>query len=162
MQFLLITTRLPLRQRYTVSMNGIARGFVLTGAVAAFIGVALGAFGAHALRETLHLDARWMAVWETGVQYHLTHALALLFVGLSADRFTRSPSLMAWAGRLFTAGIVIFGGSLYAMALTSLSASGPVTKLGAITPLGGVCFLTGWALLAVAAAREKTGTTPPA
>ncbi len=142
-------------------MNGIGRGFVLAGAVAAFVGVALGAFGAHALRETLHLAPRWMAVWETGVQYHLTHALALLFVGLAADRFTRSQSLIRWVGRLFTAGIVIFGGSLYAMALTSLSASGPVTKLGAITPLGGVCFLTAWALLAVAAAREKTVSAPP-
>jgi uncharacterized membrane protein YgdD (TMEM256/DUF423 family) len=143
-------------------MNGTGRDFVLIGAVAAFVGVALGAFGAHALRETLHLGARWMAVWETGVQYHLTHALALLFVGLSSDRFTRSPSLIAWVGRLFAAGIVIFGGSLYAMALTSLSASGPVTRLGAITPLGGVCFLTGWGLLAVAAAREKTRSAPPA
>ncbi|MES2465112.1 MAG: DUF423 domain-containing protein [Armatimonadota bacterium] len=143
-------------------MNDTARGFVLTGAVAAFIGVALGAFGAHALRETLHLEARWMAVWETAVQYHLTHALALLFVGLSADRFTKSRSLITWVGRLFTTGILIFGGSLYAMALTSLSVSGPVTKLGAITPLGGVCFLTGWALLAVAAAREKGAPAPPA
>jgi uncharacterized membrane protein YgdD (TMEM256/DUF423 family) len=139
----------------------MARRFVLTGAVAAFLAVALGAFGAHALRETLHLDARWMAVWETGVQYHLIHALALLFVGMSADRFTRSPSLISWVGRLFTAGIVIFGGSLYALALTSLSASGPMTMLGAITPLGGVCFLTGWALLAIAAAREKTRPAPP-
>lgn len=128
----------------------------MTGAILAFIAVALGAFGAHALKETLHLEARWMAVWETGVQYHLTHALALLFVGLSADKFPRSVSLIRWAGRLFTTGIIIFGGSLYVMALTSLSATGPVTKLGAITPLGGVCFLTGWALLAVAAAREKT------
>ena len=143
-------------------MNGIGRGFVLSGAVAAFIGVALGAFGAHALRETLHLEARWMAVWETGVQYHLAHALALLFVGLSADKFTRSQSLIRWVGRLFTAGIVIFAGSLYAMALTSLSASGPVTKLGAITPLGGVCFLTAWGVLAVAAAREKNVPAPPA
>jgi uncharacterized membrane protein YgdD (TMEM256/DUF423 family) len=142
-------------------MNGMGRGFVLIGAVAAFVGVALGAFGAHALRETLHLEPRWMAVWETGVQYHLTHALALLFVGLSAERFTASESLLKWVGRLFTAGIVIFGGSLYVMALTSLSASGPVTKLGAITPLGGACFLTGWALLAVAAAREKRAPAPP-
>lgn len=135
--------------------------FVLTGAIAAFVGVALGAFGAHALKETLHIEPRWMAVWETGVQYHLTHALALLFVGLASDRFTRSASLIAWVGRLFAAGIVIFGGSLYVMALTSLSAGGAVKILGAITPLGGVCFLTGWALLAVAAAREKTVPAPP-
>jgi uncharacterized membrane protein YgdD (TMEM256/DUF423 family) len=143
-------------------MNGTGRGFVLAGAIAAFVGVALGAFGAHALKETLHMDARWMTVWETGVQYHLTHALALLFIGLSADKFVRSESLVRWVGRLFVAGIVVFGGSLYAMALTSLSASGAITKLGAITPIGGVCFLTGWALLAVAAAREKTAPAPPA
>ncbi|MBC8102151.1 MAG: DUF423 domain-containing protein [Cytophagales bacterium] len=137
-------------------MGTTGRSLLLTGAVAAFLAVALGAFGAHALKETLHMDARWLAVWETGVQYHLAHALALLFVGLACDRFTAAPSLVRLAGRLLTAGIVIFGGSLYALALTSLSASGPVRILGAITPLGGVCFLTGWALLAVAVAREKT------
>ena len=134
----------------------------MTGAIAAFVGVALGAFGAHALKETLHMEPRWMAVWETGVQYHLTHALALLFVGLSADKFARSASLIAWVGRLFAIGIAIFGGSLYALALTSLSAGGAVKILGAITPLGGVCFLTGWALLAVAAAGVKNVPAPPA
>lgn len=129
--------------------------FALIGAVNAFLAVALGAFGAHMLKEQLRMDARYLGVWETGVQYHLVHALALLFVGLLTERMTNSAaSLAVAAGRLFTAGIAIFGGSLYALALTSLSPGGPLRVLGAVTPLGGVCFLTGWALLAVALARR--------
>lgn len=130
------------------------KAFVLWGAVFGFLSVALGAFGAHALKEQLGMAPNWLAVWETGVQYHMAHALALLFVGLAADRFAAAGHpLAAWAGRLFACGIVLFSGSLYALALSSLSASGPLKILGAITPLGGVCFLIGWALLAVAAAR---------
>lgn len=130
------------------------------GAIAAFVGVALGAFGAHALQETAHMDAHYLDVWRTGVQYHLIHAVALVLVGLLYPILPKS-TLISWAGRLFGAGIVIFGGSLYALALTSLLPSGPVKILGAITPLGGVCFLTGWALLAASVSRrEPVGTLP--
>lgn len=124
------------------------------GAILAFLGVALGAFGAHTLQERLRMDTHYLDVWRTGVQYHLTHALALLMVGLLAGRLPNGKQVRL-VGWLFTVGILVFGGSLYALALTSLSAGGPVRVLGAITPLGGVCFLLGWALLAVAA-----GTTP--
>lgn len=121
------------------------------GAIFAFLGVGLGAFGAHALP----LAPRWLDVWRTGVQYHLAHALALVLVGALAERFAR-PERLALVARLFAAGIVLFGGSLYALALSSLLGSGPVLWLGAITPLGGVCFLVGWALLAVAASGKST------
>ena len=101
---------------------------------------------------------KWLEVYRTGVQYHLIHAVALLMVGLLADRLPK-PKLARRVGGLFIAGIVLFGGSLYALALTSLLPGGPVKVLGAITPLGGVCFLVGWALLAVGASPRPTRDT---
>jgi uncharacterized membrane protein YgdD (TMEM256/DUF423 family) len=100
-----------------------------------FSGVALGAFGAHGLRG--HVSPEMLEVYRTGVLYHLLHALALLGVALGARRLRRVRVI---AG-LFTGGIVLFSGSLYAMALTG------ITVLGAITPLGGLAFLAGWAML---------------
>lgn len=116
------------------------RTFVGLGAAFGFVAVALGAFGAHALRD--RIDAGAMAVYQTAVQYQAMHALALLFVGLLASR--DAPRSLRWSGWLFTAGILIFSGSLVAMALTGIKV------LGAITPIGGVCFLFGWVALAVA------------
>jgi uncharacterized membrane protein YgdD (TMEM256/DUF423 family) len=119
------------------------RTFLLLAGVTGFLAVALGAFGAHALRARLAPDL--LAIYQTGVQYHLVHAVALLACALCAARW---PS--AWthaAGWLFLAGIAIFSGTLYALALSGVRA------LGAITPLGGLCFLGGWLALAVAAWR---------
>jgi uncharacterized membrane protein YgdD (TMEM256/DUF423 family) len=107
-------------------------------------GVALGAFGAHALRARLAADA--LALWNTGVQYHLWHALGLVLVGVSAALIPDGPWLRA-AGWLLVAGILLFSGSLYAMAL------GAPKWLGAVTPLGGAAFLLGWLAFAVAALR---------
>jgi uncharacterized membrane protein YgdD (TMEM256/DUF423 family) len=118
--------------------------FLLIGALAAFIGVALGAFGAHGLRSRLSPDM--LAVFETGVRYQMYHALALLLV--AAIMPTMSGWLMSTAGWLFTAGIVLFSGSLYLLALTG------TTTFGAITPVGGLAFLAGWACLAFAAAAR--------
>ena len=118
------------------------RTFLLIGALAGFTGVTLGAFGAHALRG--RLSPEMLAVFETGVRYQMYHALAILATGLIAGRM--GGWLIVSAGWLFTAGIVLFSGSLYLLALTG------VTMLGAITPLGGVAFLLGWACLALAAA----------
>ena len=102
--------------------------------------VALGAFGAHALKA--RLDAASLATWSTAVEYHLVHALALLALALFSNATGRPIGLSAGA---FTAGIVLFSGSLYLLAL-----GGP-RWLGPITPLGGACFIVGWiALLGLA------------
>lgn len=121
------------------------RLFFLLGAVSGFLSVALGAFGAHALRQRLQLPADLLRVWETGVHYQIVHALALLSIAFAAQRFPQGP--WAAAGWCFVAGTVVFSGSLYALALTGLR------WLGAVTPLGGVLFLVGWILLMVTAAR---------
>jgi len=117
------------------------RTFLLAGAVAAFVAVGFGAFGAHGLRGRLTPDM--LAVFETGVRYHMYHALALLLTAALVPRI-EGKAIVA-AGWLFVAGIVLFSGSLYLLAVTG------VTVLGAITPIGGVAFLAGWALLAIAA-----------
>src|SRR3954469_25695966 len=117
------------------------RTFLLLGSVAAFLGVTLGAFGAHGLRG--RLSPEMFAVFQTGVQYHLYHALALLIVGGIMSRM--DGWLIQTAGWLFVAGIVLFSGSLYVLAISG------ITILGAITPIGGVAFLLGWACLAFAA-----------
>ena len=117
------------------------RTFLLIGALAGFTGVAIGAFGAHALRERLTPDM--LAVFETGVRYQMYHALAVIATGLIAARMDKW--LVTMAGWLFTAGIVLFSGSLYAMTLTG------APGIGAVTPIGGVLLLLGWACLALAA-----------
>ncbi len=119
------------------------RVFFALGALSGLIGVAAGAFGAHALRERLAPDV--LAVFETAARYQMYHALALLAVGWATTRWPESVAV--WAGWLFVAGTVIFSGSLYALALTG------IRWLGAITPIGGLCFLAGWACLALAARR---------
>jgi uncharacterized membrane protein YgdD (TMEM256/DUF423 family) len=108
------------------------------GAINAAIAVAAGAFAAHGLRE--RLDAKALEVFETGARYHMYHALAMILAGLAVAR---------GAGWMFQAGIVLFSGSLYALALTD------VKILGAITPIGGVLFLGGWIWLAVGALRSS-------
>jgi uncharacterized membrane protein YgdD (TMEM256/DUF423 family) len=110
-----------------------------------FAAVALGAFGAHALKG--HLDADMTAVWQSAVQYHAWHALALLGVGSLMLHWPGKRGL-ARAAWLFAAGIVLFAGSLYAVALTGMRG------LGMITPFGGVAFLAGWAVLAWTAWRR--------
>jgi len=124
--------------------------FLLLGAISAFIGVAAGAFGAHALEARLSSDL--LAVYETGVRYELFHAVALLVVGLAADRWPTAG--WARAGWMFLLGTVLFSGSLFALALTGARA------LGAVTPLGGLCFLIGWFLAAVAATRSGPPASP--
>lgn len=115
------------------------KSFWVIGCVLAFLGVAAGAFGAHALRE--HLPADLLAVWETAARYQMYHALALLAVAWAAQRWP-DAALVAVAGWLFIAGVVVFSGSLYLLALTG------VRWLGAVTPLGGLALLAGWLLLA--------------
>jgi uncharacterized membrane protein YgdD (TMEM256/DUF423 family) len=106
-------------------------------------GVALGAFGAHGLRE--RLGPAMLEVYRTGVLYHLVHALAALAVALAADRLRRAPLVVTF----FALGVCVFSGSLYALALTRIS------QLGAITPVGGLCFMVGWAFLIAEAVPKR-------
>ncbi len=119
------------------------RLWTLLGALNALFSVAAGAFGAHALKARLPEDL--LAIFETGARYQMYHALGLIAVGLVAQ--TRPSSLLTGAGWAMLLGIVLFSGSLYTLALTG------VRGLGAITPLGGLGFLAGWLLLAVAVWR---------
>jgi len=118
--------------------------FFRLGALSAFLAVAAGAFGAHALRA--RLGPAMLLVFETGARYQMYHALALMAVAWAVTRWP--GTLTSAAGWCFVAGTVLFSGSLYAMALTGQRV------LGAITPLGGVAFLTGWLCLALAARRD--------
>ena len=121
--------------------------FVMIGGVNGLIAVALGAFGAHGLKATLEANGT-TAVYQTAAQYQMAHALALLLVALLSERLAAS-NLLRSVGWLFAWGILIFSGSLYLFALTNIK------FLGAITPLGGLCFLTGWVLVIVAAGKER-------
>ncbi len=109
------------------------------GAINAALAVAAGAFGAHGLRE--RLTPRALEIFETGARYHMYHALAMILCALVATSGAKT------SGWLFQGGIVVFCGSLYALAMTD------VKILGAITPLGGLAFLVGWGWLAVTALR---------
>ncbi|MCL4753383.1 MAG: DUF423 domain-containing protein [Myxococcales bacterium] len=112
-----------------------------------FLAVALGAFGAHALRGKV--SDTYLNAWQTGVLYHALHAVALLALALYGRATGQKLTLPA---ALFVAGIVLFAGSLYAMALTG------VTRLGIITPFGGLSFLAGWAALFVTLGSERSKT----
>jgi len=121
----------------------MSRWFAVLGALSAFIAVAGGAFGAHALKASLRPEL--LAILETAARYQMFHALALLAVAWACTRWPGRATLAS--GWCFVAGTLIFCGSLYALALTGVRA------LGAITPLGGVLFLAGWLLLAWVAWR---------
>lgn len=122
-----------------------AKPFLMLGGLAAFLGVAFGAFGAHALKDALTPER--MAVWHTAVLYQFVHALGLLAVGAVILQGWDSD-LLRWAGWCMAAGIVLFSGSLYALCLSG------VTILGAITPFGGTFFLVGWMLFVASVWRH--------
>jgi len=118
--------------------------WITLGASSGFISVAMGAFGAHALSQ--RLTERALDIYKTAAQYQIYHALALMGVGLwSAAYSTSQANLSGWC---FTLGTLVFSGSLYALALTDIKI------LGAITPIGGVLFLVGWAAFVVQAWRQ--------
>lgn len=120
--------------------------FIILGSINMALAVALGAFGAHGLEGKI--TDKLLGTWNTGTQYHIIHALALIAVGLFIGKFENPPSLLTIGGWLLFAGIVIFSGSLYALVLTG------ITKLGMITPIGGVSFVVGWILIAISAAKH--------
>jgi uncharacterized membrane protein YgdD (TMEM256/DUF423 family) len=121
------------------------RTFLLLGSLLGFLGVAIGAFGAHGLRN--RLTPEMLGVFETAVRYQMYHVFALLIVAAAIGQLGPAR-LLEFAGWSFVAGIVIFSGSLYALALTGTGV------FGAITPVGGLGFLIGWACLAFFAAAR--------
>lgn len=112
--------------------------FLLLGSANAMLAVILGAFGAHALKS--RLTAEMLAVFQTGVQYHFYHSLGLIAVGLVINQFT-TIGLFKWSGWIMFAGILLFSGSLYILAVSNLR------WMGAITPIGGISFIIAWLLL---------------
>jgi len=114
--------------------------FLITGSLLAGFAVLLGAFGAHALKSKLAVEQ--LQVFETGVRYQFYHALALLAVGLLADKFNSTS--LNYSGYLFIFGIILFSGSLYLLSLKNLLGIESLKFLGPITPLGGLCFIAGW------------------
>jgi len=124
----------------------MSRLFLITAALLLALAVILGAFGAHGLRA--HVDAQQLATWQTAVQYHLIHALGLLWLSTMLNQ--RPPMrYLNTVGWLLVAGVVLFSGSLYLLALTGWRFLGP------ITPLGGVAFIAAWLLLAWSALQKK-------
>ncbi|MGX9133086.1 DUF423 domain-containing protein [Rummeliibacillus sp. JY-2-4R] len=121
--------------------------YIILGAVFAFLSVAFGAFGAHALKNIL--TDSYAAVWETAVHYQMFHALGLIVIGILMSKGLIGPTpLLSRAGILMFIGILLFSGSLYVLAITQIKI------LGAITPIGGVLFLISWVLIIVAAAKN--------
>jgi uncharacterized membrane protein YgdD (TMEM256/DUF423 family) len=123
------------------------QSFITIGSASGFIAVAAGAFGAHGLQATL--TPKMLDVWQTGAHYQLVHSVVLLFVGLlgiTRPELAKPLNIIGW---LFTAGIILFAGSLYALAVTDIKI------LGAITPLGGLAMLGGWVYLAITAGKLR-------
>lgn len=118
--------------------------FVILGSINAFISIALGAFAAHGLKDKL--SAKMLEVFHTGVQYHMMHALGLILIGILSDKLAQT-GMISWAGWLMFVGIILFSGSLYLLSTTGIS------KLGIITPFGGVAFILSWVLVMIAFIR---------
>lgn len=121
------------------------RTFLILGSINMFLSVALGAFGAHGLKS--RISEEMLSIYQTGVHYHMIHALGLIMVAILSSKLPPS-SWVNGAGWLLMIGIVLFSGSLYVLSITG------IRVLGAITPLGGVAFLIGWLFLAIAAYKS--------
>ena len=126
--------------------------FIKTAALLGALAVILGAFGAHGLKNQVSAEA--LQVFEVGVRYQMYHVFALALTGVLF--MAGNNNRLKWAGRLFTAGIVLFSGSLYALTFAMGSAHPALLKLGIITPFGGVCFIAAWILLAASFGKVKT------
>jgi uncharacterized membrane protein YgdD (TMEM256/DUF423 family) len=125
--------------------------FVTAGTLLGAIAVALGAFGAHGLKKIVSVET--VQVFQTGVQYQMYHALALLVTGLLYEKC--SPKLVKTAGTLFIVGIILFSGSLYLITAGKAAEIISLDKAGIITPFGGLCFIAGWVFLFIAAMKNK-------
>jgi uncharacterized membrane protein YgdD (TMEM256/DUF423 family) len=121
------------------------KSFLITAALLGALSVILGAFGAHTLKSRMPADA--LEIFETSVRYQFYHVFALLTAGMLAQYFP--GSLITWSGRLFIAGIILFCGSLYLLTYFKASGNAQMDWIGAITPIGGLCFIAGWISLAI-------------
>lgn len=126
--------------------------FLIAGALFGGLGVALGAFGAHGL-EKMTQDAKILHGFQTGVQYQLYHALALLAVALIYEKLPVKQ--IVWAGWCFIGGIILFSGSLYLLTFLKINENSLVKIIGPVTPLGGVLFIAGWLLLLLSVVKKK-------
>jgi uncharacterized membrane protein YgdD (TMEM256/DUF423 family) len=120
--------------------------FLFFGALSALIGVGMGAFGAHGLKNILSPEL--LAVYQTGVNYQMWHALGLIGIALMRQQFSESK-LLIWSGWLMLFGILLFSGSLYLLAILNLK------WLGMLTPIGGVSFIVAWVLIAIFASKKQ-------
>ncbi len=121
------------------------RVFITGGGLLAALGVLMGAFGAHGLKN--HLSADFVEIYHTAVDYHIYHALGLMLIGILSNQL-QMKSLLAWSGYCLLAGILLFSGSLYLLSVTGQR------WLGAVTPFGGTAFILGWVLLALTVWRH--------
>lgn len=124
--------------------------YILIAAISGAIAVILGAFGAHGLKSRMNTDA--FDIFETAVKYQFYHVFALLAVGIIYQYIP--GSLLNWSGRCFILGTILFSGSLYLLSYFKMMDNQQMNWLGAITPLGGLCFIAGWLLIAIAAFRN--------
>ena len=127
------------------------KSYLIIASVLGAISVMFGAFGAHGLKGRMSTDA--FDIFETAVKYQFYHVFALLAVGIVNQYIP--GSLLNWSGRCFVAGIILFSGSLYLLSYFKMTGNQQMNWLGAITPVGGLCFITGWLLLAVAVIRHQ-------
>lgn len=127
------------------------KGFLKTAALLGALTVILGAFGAHTLKQ--YITEQSILTFETGVRYQFYHVFALFLTGILYKEFSNKSLL--WAGRMFSLGIFLFSGSLYFLSLINLTANTGLRGVGAITPLGGACFIAGWMLLFTGVSKKS-------
>jgi len=123
---------------------------LVLGSTLAGLGVVLGAFGAHGLKQLVPPET--VSSYQTGVQYQMYHAFALLIIGILSERL--SSNLVNWASVFFVLGIVLFSGSLYLLASLKAMNKVGVSGVGIITPIGGLMFIAGWILLLIAIIKK--------
>lgn len=126
------------------------KSFLIIAAVLGAISVIAGAFGAHALKSRMPAEA--FEIYETAVKYQFYHVFALLAVGILAQYLP--GNILTWSGGSFIAGIILFSGSLYLLAFFKMAGNQQMNWLGAVTPFGGLCFITGWILIIIAMLRS--------
>jgi uncharacterized membrane protein YgdD (TMEM256/DUF423 family) len=126
--------------------------FLILGTVLAGLAVALGAFGAHGLKKLVPIET--VSTYQTGVQYQMWHAFALIMVALLIERWTNSQ-LLHYAGWMFAGGILLFSGSLYFLASMKAMNKVGISGIGLITPLGGLLFIAGWIFVLLAILKNK-------